>query len=610
MDEQVGEIIFDKSRKNLKKIYNKINSKNLNRYVRINKEEVSFLAIGGYNRTYELLLAMGAKPDEIATFSNLNLTQMFINETHGKKILYIKKINYVTNTGKNWDFTTKRLDLNVADGFEESMLVYENAARTVGLGKNKEEWDKPKIVILDDQSLNLQFEGYRFRHETRIGFVQMRNRNADPQKIVDEIKEVEEAKKMMFAMYQQAGTDEPEILDGLNRLRESVHLKLGEDWAMKPTDFKRVVGSQILANRLKEMNETGITQLKSNKKIGTENARWVIIPESAFEFKGFDYKDEEDAFNDELALEEQSEQQYIEKQERMLNSILSIELPINIKQGYVGSEMRSSVVTLQSFLDDIDDIENEKIHGIELLEGATTEEEYKHIKKYSLAYFLDGNYKNSERKDDNYLGGRRLISIDVDDGEYTREKLEEKLEAQSLFGLIFPTAKYYFNKSKRWRIVLMADEEMTKEKYRATVNGVANMLELEIDEASKKVSQLMGYPMSKSDVSIVTGTTVSVAQFYQEPRTSRKNIFPIRSSKSLVDFEHSQARLMKQALENGVGEGKRNETYRQIYMFLCDTLNNPDMEPWYGEAEELIEKTKERALLDGLPEKEVEVIYR
>lgn len=610
----MGEIIFEKSRKNLKKIYNRINSENLNQYVRATKEEVLFLAIGGYNRTYDLLITMGADENEIVTFSNLNLSQQFLAETHKKKILLIKKINYVTNVGKNWDFTAKRLDLNIADGFEESMLVYENAQRLVGFGKNKEEWIKPTIIILDDPSLNLQYEGHRFRFMSKIGFVQMKNRNANPNLIVNEIKETKEAEKMMFAMYQEKQIDESEILDGLNRLRESVYLKIDNDWAMKPTDYKKVLGSQSLANKLKEMVNLGIYQLSSNKRIGHENSRWIIIPESAFGFKGFEYKDEEDLFNEELQMEEESEQQYIDQREKMLNDILQIELPINIKQGYVGNSMNASIVTLDSFLKDVDDIETEKIHGIELLSGATTEEEYKHIKKYNLAYFLDGNYKNSERKDENYLGGRRLISIDVDDGDYTRQQLEQKLESQSLFGLIYPTAKHYFNQSKRWRIVLVADEEMTKEKYRSTVSGVAAMLELEIDEASKKVSQLMGYPLSKKDISIITGTTVSVAQFYQEPRMSPKNILPmstVRSSdKSLVDFNHSQAKLLKQVLTSGAEEGHRNETYRQVYMYLCDTLNKPEMEAWHAEAQELIERTKEQALLDGLPGKEVEVIYR
>ena len=45
------EIIFEKSKKNLKKIYNRINDKN-NAARHIGMEEVLFLAIGGYNRTF------------------------------------------------------------------------------------------------------------------------------------------------------------------------------------------------------------------------------------------------------------------------------------------------------------------------------------------------------------------------------------------------------------------------------------------------------------------------------------------------------------------------------------------------------------------------------
>ena len=608
----MGEIIFEKSLKNLKKIHNRLNSKNLNQYIKSQQEEVLFLAIGGYNRTYELLKAMGADDCEIATFSNLNLTQQFLTETHKKKILYIKKINYVTNVGKNWDFVAKRLDLNVADGFEESLLVYENAQRLVGFGKQKEAWEKPTIVILDDPSLNLQYESHRFRYANKIGFVQVRNRNVAPHIIIAELKEVEEADKMMFAVYQERGVDESEVLDGLNRLKESVILKIEDDWAIKPTDYKKILGSNKLANQLKEMTELGIYQLTTNKKIGKENARWIVIPEKAFEFKGFSYKDEDELFQEQLEEEERSESEYVAQQEKQLNAILSIELPFNVRQGYVGGKLDTTVTTLQTFIDEIDAIESEKINGIELLTDANTTDEYNYIKKYSLAYFLDGNYANNERKDENYQGGKRLLSIDVDEGDYTRQQLEARLESQNLFGLIYPTAKHYYNQAKRWRIVCMADEEMDKAQYKATISGVAQMLDLDIDDASKKISQLMGYPLSNKDLSIVNGTMVSVTQFYKKtlPITQNQNILPFKGTKSLIDFNHSQARLLKQTLQQGAVEGSRNETYRQIYLYLIDTLNNPEMANWHVEAEELIQQTKMQASVDGLPEKEIEVIYR
>ena len=616
---QVGEIVFEKSRKNLKKVYNRINSTNLNQYVKAKKEPVIFLAMGGYNRTYELMREMGLEKDEIVTFSNLNLTQNFLIETHQKKLIIIQKINYTTSINKNTSFVLKKLDLNVADAFEESMLIYKNAERGIGPNPAKRfAWEKPTIVILDDPSLNLQYEGHRFRYHNEIGFVQTRNPNADPAIIIAELQEVTAADKMMFALYQSNVSTETEIVDALKRLSGSVQIKLDNEWYMKPTQYKQVVGSQELATTLKETPELGIYQLNNNKKIGKENARWIVIPDAAFTFKGFNYMDETELFQQELEKEAESEMQYAHEQEMLLKSILSTPMPLNLKIGYVGNQMLSSPSeSLENFLLDIDTIEQEQIHGIELLEGATTEDEYNSIKKYNLAYFLDGNYQNDERNDDNYLGGKRLISIDVDDGDYTRAEIEQKLEAQDLFGLVYRTAKYYFNQSNRWRIVLMADQEMTKADYKQVVEGLARMLNLEMDDASKKLSQLMGYPLRSADVSTVIGGMVNAAQFIQDKPKKQayrpQNVVdfqPNPSTKSLLDFNHEQARIVKEIITGGIAKGERNEKYYQACLFLRDTANNPDWEPWHKEALELIELTRSQAFSDGLTEKEVELIYR
>ena len=614
---QVGEIVFEKSRKNLKKVYNRINSTNLNQYVKAKKEPVIFLAVGGYNRTYELMKAMGLEKDEIVTFSNLNLTQNFLMETHEKKLIIIQKINYTTSINKNTSFVLKKLDLNVADGFEESMLIYKNAERNIGPSLAKRiAWEKPTIVVLDDPSLNLQYDGHRFRYQNEIGFVQMRNPNTAPADIIAELEGVEEADRMMFALYQSNVSTETEIVDALKRLSGSVQIQLEGDWYMKPTQYKQVVGSQELATTLKETSELGIYQLHNNKKIGKDNARWVIIPAAAFTFNGFNYMDESDLFAKELEKEAEAENRYAMEQEALAQSITATPIALNMKIGYAGNKMVSSEAeSLDNFLLEIDDIEREQVHGIELLEGATTEDEYNHIKKNNLAYFLDGHYKNDERNDDNYQGGKRLISIDIDDGDYTRADIEKKLGSQDLFGLVYRTAKYYFNGANRWRIVLMADQEMTKDEYKQVVEGVAMMLDLEIDNASKKLSQLMGYPLASKDVSTVIGGMVNASQFIKagrQPITSRTgNVVEFQTStKSLLDFNHDQARIVKEIMTGGLREGERNEKYRQAYMFLRDTVNNPELSQWHKEALELIEQTKSQAVNDGLPEKEVEVIYR
>src|SRR5699024_8788963 len=221
-------------------------------------------------------------------------------------------------------------------------------------------------------------------------------RNTPRFKILEEIKDVPENEDLRFALYQDRGADETNILDALNRLRIEAYRQKGDNWYMKPTEYKEVGGSKELATVIKEINELGIQQLKSNKKIGKENARWVIIPEQAFTFNGFDYKDEEDAFNEEIEKEAQSEEEFARQQEELLNSIILQEIPINVQVGYAGNMKLNPNVTLKEFMQEVDDIESE-IGGVELLGSATTDQEYKHIKKQNLMYFIDGHFKDDKR---------------------------------------------------------------------------------------------------------------------------------------------------------------------------------------------------------------------
>lgn len=609
------EIIFEKSKKNLKKVFNRIKNQSAGAARFIGAEETLFLAIGGYNRTYELLLAMGLSPDEIASHSSIGtISRDFVKDTHMKKVLYLNKINYLTKSGEYNDTTRRFLSLNVADGFEESLLVYKHARRKFGTGQKEVDWVKPTIVVLNDPSLNLQFDGHRLRYANDIGFVQMRNRNADPNKIISEIKDVDEATHMMFARYKEKELDDEVIMEALNLLRTNVQHEIDGEWYIKPTEYKRVIGSNEVANALKEIEELGISQLKSNKRIGKDNARWITIPELAFEFKGFEYKDDDETFEEEIAAEEERERQIAQKQEEILSQIMSVQIPLNIRAGYITSGLiYAGEVTLEELVD-MTDKATEELNSLELLDGATTKNEYDKIKAENLMYFLDGNYTNHQRNDKNYEGGKRLVVLDVDDGNYTRSQIEDKLETNGLFGLVYPTARYYFDGSQRWRLIMVADEEMDKDTYRSTVEGVAELLGLEADEASKKISQLMGYPLAEKDVSTVIGSMVNVAQFNKEQKSvlidKVVRFRDIQSAKSLRDFKHKQADLLNQALDVGIPVGERNESYYQIIRFLRDTQESDEFAQWHEEAEKLEQQIIKQMYTDGLSPKEVDQICR
>lgn len=606
------EITFEKSRKNLKKIQNRLMYNSPGK--RLNYEEVLFLAVGGYNRTYDLLMEMGLKPKDIATFDEIKLTGPFLEQTHGRQVLYINRLNYVTSTKQYGDSTRRSLDLKVADEFEVSMLIYQKANRTIGKGKNEKEWAKPSVVILDDPSLNMQYDGHRFKFQKNLGFLQMINRNAPPSKILKEIENVEEAKKLTFALYQTPRINESEILKSLSALKDFAFRTEEEKDYFKPTEYKRVVGNKDIATHLKEVDELGIEQLKSNARFGKEVARWIIVPHEAYDFKGFVFKDEEDLFQEEIEMEEQKEKEFELEQQRKLDAVLSENFNLNIRAGY-GSEKlgNSGKETLQSFVEAVDEA-NDRLNSVALLKNATTEKEYNQIKKNSVIYFIDGKYKNDERSDANYLGGKRLIPIDVDDQEYTREQLEEKLEDNGYFGMIYPTARYYFDGSLRWRIVMVADDNFTKETYKHTVKGLAELLDIHIDDASAKLSQLAGYPFVKDDISFVVGSKVNVEQFQPTPKP--KNVYEldptkkVNTGKSLMDFEHQQAKDLKRALLEGINEGERNETYFGIMQYLNDTLADERFESKHSEAMQLKELVVQQMYEDGLDEKEVELLCR
>lgn len=581
---------------------------------RLNYENVLFLAIGGYNRTYGLLLEMGLKKEQIATFDNLNLTLNFLEQSHGREVVYISRINYVTS-GKQFNEATRRvLDLKVADNFEESMMVYSKATRTIGKGKNEVKWAKPSVVILDDPSLNLQFGGHRFKYQQNLGFVQIANKYAKPNDILKEIENVEETERLMFALYQEVGVDEESIKTALNKLEIGASRSKDDKDYFKPTEYKKIIESNEIANHLKNVDELGIKQLKSNARLDGEIARWVIVPHEAYDFKGFVFKDEEDLFQEELAAEEQKEREFERVQQKKLEELLSEEIDLNVRVGYTTNHLgNSGKETLKNFVEAADEA-NKKTEAVKLLADASSSEEYQAIKKNNVIYFIDGRYENDERLDKNYRGGKKLIPIDVDDHDYKREELEERLEEQGLFGIIYPTTRYYFDGSLRWRILLLADQEFTKETYKYTVRGVANMLGIEIDKASEKLSQLAGYPFKEEDISFVVGSKVNVEQFQPKPKGENINLYqfpaPHLSNKSLVDYNHDQAKDLKRALSEGIPEGERNETYYGIMQYLNDTLNNPAFQTKHDEAAELVDRVQERMRMDGLDEKEIEQICR
>lgn len=607
-------ITFDKSKRNLKKVYNRL--KYSSPAKALNSNQVLFLAVGGYNRTFGLLRAMGLNAYDIAVFNHLKVdTLNYIKQTHLKKVLYINKLNFITDRKYGQNFYDEGFSLEKAHELEESMLLYQKANRTFMKKGDEVQWIKPDVVILDDPALNLQTGGYRFSFQKNLGFVQMKDRNIDPLKVLEDIKDVEPAEHMHFALYQTLEVNEEKIIASLGKLRQT-NEKQSDDKAdyFKPTLFKSILGSE-LAENIKAVEELKITQFDKNRRIGGQQARWIIVPHEAYDFQGFVFKDEEQLEAEEIRREMELEEQAEQEMKDQLAKTMTRPLNLNFKLGWQGQKVATDkeTYTLEEFLATVDEV-NEEIESVQKLQEAETQDDYQNIKAHDLWYFIDGSYEDNIRRDDHYQGKKQLVALDVDEGEYTRDQIEDMLEAEGLFGMVYPTAKHYYDGSKRWRMVMLADQEMDKQSYKNVVEGLSRSMGLEADSASKKISQLMGCPLVEKDVSLVPGTTIKADRYKKEKPTEVKILnfgSQPKTKKSLLDFNHHQSALLRQAVEGGgFAEGKRNSSYHQIKLYLLDTLENPDFENQWEEAEYYLSKLPDYMTRDGLEEKEIETICR
>lgn len=615
----VGEIIFDKSKQNLKKLQELANSQNVIK----NYGRTYIFVVAGYMKTYELLKMLGFDELEIHGTSDFSYNNNFMKNSHGKRVVLLRRSSFVTVGSKS----KKDRELNniLLNTFENWIQAYAIADGRVKMGQKYEGWERPRILVIDDINLDLQMNGYRLKLTNEVGVVQPKNPFANEKDIYKEIQFFESTDDLFYVPYQYGTDSDEDMIAALNKLKGKEFFKIGNELLFKPKTIRDEIGIEM-RDALLNNEEINMKMDKKASRISSKlqppkhaPAFWVRLDEKAYQYTGKQTKDFDEIALEKIKAEEDREKLAIERQEKSLEEIMQLNFPFNIQVGYAQNDMKhTDKMNLSIFVDDIDKLESEKIKALKSLTDATTDEEYQAVKKYRLAYFLDGSFKNNERKDDNYLGGKRLIAIDIDNHEYERSEIEDKLENQGLFGMIYPTAKYYFNGAKRWRLILVADKEMNKDTYRTTVDGVAKMLNLEIDEASKKISQLMGYPFQKEDVTTVAGTMVNVEQFKPlvlSPKVTsinKKNISKSKKTKkkSLLDWNNKSAQLLKQALESGIPEGNRDNGYRKIKLFLDDVMTNEEFEPWADEAEQLLPALHKRALQDGLEEKDVERTLR
>ncbi|SKA13663.1 hypothetical protein SAMN02745116_02538 [Pilibacter termitis] len=583
---------------------------------------VMYLAIGGYAYVYELLRSYGYRKDEIATEDDIKMTSQFLQDTHGKKVLIVNNSNALIDyrMSKSGGYFTNLNPLK-AMRFEDFINTYATKQTKVFVDKEKVKYRKPYLVIFNDVNCNYQFDGYKI-HNTNFGFAQFFERFKKVEEVIQALRETEPHKCQKFVKYEFVNETDEDVVDFLAKLKNSKSGVLDEEkgvYYFKPMEFRRLAGSKAIVEKILKVEELGISQFSTNKcfrSLGIAG-KLFVVPVESLEWSGHEFVSEKEQYEKELAIEFEKEKREEEELQASTNEIMEQSLHIGLQHGFVKRKLaREAETTLQEL------VSEEMMKYFAIDETFRSASEYKEFKRARAMYFINGVFEDSLRSDENFSGGRFILTLDIDDKEYELEEIQSRLSDRGLFGVIYPTAKHYFNGEKRWRLLLMSDRELDKREYRSVIEQLGKMLRIEIDEASKKLNQLMGLPLKAEDVVIHNGHRVKSeillqnAKYEKEQKEMRKSKvidFPVERNgelKSLREFNHESANLLDEALKHGVPKGARNNTYRKIYLFLRDTLESDEFKEWHSEAQQLLDEVKIQAEADGIDEKERKLIFR
>ena len=134
------------------------------------------------------------------------------------------------------------------------------------------------------------------------------------------------------------------------------------------------------------------------------------------------------------------------------------------------------------------------------------------IKRYKesspLRYYLDGDVEGPNRnlKRAGIVGRdikhRQIVALDVDDGNYSQEDLQKRLNGHEY--ILTPTPSYKAG-DRRWRVIMPLDEHCSIGDYASIVEQVASKFDVKIDKKSKDKTQLQGFPLA---VTIFNGDVV------------------------------------------------------------------------------------------------------
>lgn len=209
----------------------------------------------------------------------------------------------------------------------------------------------------------------------------------------------------------------------------------------------------------------------------------------------------------------------------------------------------------------------------------------KNYKASKMLYFLSGditpNADGSYTRNDSNLNSRDLIVIDIEDTGKTSEEAVNTIQGrlQKYKYLLYSSISHKPN-NPRLRLILEPSRKILKDEYKATIQHVMALIQLNYDTSSYTWSQAQGLPIEVRGNEYIFVKHLDGNPYPVQEALKEEKKHPIKPTETFTKVSHNQAiSIMKKYIENEQDKlQERNKYYLSCLTVIAKSVVSGEIE--------------------------------
>lgn len=209
----------------------------------------------------------------------------------------------------------------------------------------------------------------------------------------------------------------------------------------------------------------------------------------------------------------------------------------------------------------------------------------KNYKASKMLYFLSGdirpNADGSYTRNDSNLNSRDLIVIDIEDTGKTSEEAVNTIQGrlQKYKYLLYSSISHKSN-NPRLRLILEPSRKILKDEYKATIQHVMALIQLNYDTSSYTWSQAQGLPIEVRGNEYIFVKHLDGNPYPVQEALKEEKKHPIKPTETFTKVSHNQAiSIMKKYIENEQDKlQERNKYYLSCLTVIAKSVVSGEIE--------------------------------